>query len=129
MNSLLLDEKWIEEIKDCNKKLLNLEKDSDILTNIHEKLKSGFSLDKISIDADGVDAYKEESYVRLIFMHGIHLDDGSIVEDGGDYVSVYLPLPLRFDEEWFKKYKELNLTVESIKNYDVEGYLKNDLKK
>ena len=94
------------------------------MSNIHEKLESGFYLVKISIHADGVRAYKEEKYIRLVFMHGIHLDDGSIVEDGGDYVSVYLPLPLRFDEEWFKKYKELNLTVESIKNYVFEEYLK-----
>ena len=98
--------------------------DSRVEDNIHEKLKSGFYLDKISIDADGVDVYKEESNVRLVFMHGIHLDDGSIVEDGGDYVSVYLPLPLRFNEEWFKKYKELNLTEESIKAFEVEEYLK-----
>ena len=98
--------------------------EDNILSNIHEKLKSGFYLDKISIDADGVDVYKEESNVRLVFMHGIHLDDGSIVEDGGDYVSVYLPLPLRFNEEWFKKYKELNLTEESIKAFKAEEYLK-----
>ena len=100
----------------------------NILSNIKEKLESGYYIDKISIDADGVVACKEEKYVRLVFMHGILLDDGKMVEDGGDYVSVYLPLPLRFDEEWFKKYKELNLTVESIKGYDIEGYLKDDLK-
>ena len=29
-----------------------------ILVNLQEKLKSGFYLDKISIDADGVEAYK-----------------------------------------------------------------------
>ena len=81
-------------------------------------------IDKISIDADGVVAYKEKSNVILVFKHGIHLDDGSIVEDGGDYVSVYLPLPLRFNEEWFKKYKEINLIEESIKAFEVEGYLK-----
>ena len=96
----------------------------DILSNIHEKLKSGYYIDKISIDADGVDAHKKEKYIRLVFMHGILLDDGSMVEDGGDYVSVYLPLPLRFGEEWFKNYKKLNLTVESIKAYDIEGCLK-----
>ena len=98
--------------------------EDNILSNIHEKLKSGFYLDKISIDADGVNANKEKDNVRLVFMHGILLDDSSMVEDGGDYVSVYLPLPLRFDEEWFKNYKELNLTVESMKAYDNEGYLK-----
>ena len=58
-----------------------------------------------------------------MFKHCFEIDR-DIYEDGGDYVSVYLSLPLRFDEEWFKIYKELNLTVESIKNYVVEEYLK-----
>ena len=101
----------------------------DFLFNLQEKLKSGFYLDKISIDADRVEAYKEKDNIRLIFMHGILLDDdGKIVEDVCDYVSIYLPLPLRFDEEWFKKYKEINLTVETIKDYYLEEYLKSDLK-
>ena len=99
-----------------------------ILSNIDEKIKSGFYLDKISIDADGVEAYKEKDKVRLTFMNGIEMDNGDLLEDGGDYVSIYLPLPLRFDEEWFKKYKEINLNVETIKNCHSEGYLKSDLK-
>ena len=86
-------------------------------------------LDKISIDADTVEAYKEKDSIRLIFINGILLDNGKLVEDGGDYVSIYLPLPLRFDEEWFKKYKEINLTIETIENCYSEGYLKSDLKK
>ena len=98
--------------------------EDNILSNIHEKIKSGFYLDKISIDADGVKAYKEENYIRLVFIPGIHLDNGSIIERGGDYVSVYLPLPLRFNEKWFKKYKKLNLTEESIKDFEAEEYLK-----
>ena len=102
--------------------------EDNIISNIHEKLKSGFYLDKISIDADGVEAYKEKDNVRLIFMNRILLDDGKMVEDGGDYVSIYLPLPLRFDEEWFKKYKEITLTVETIEKCVSEGYLKSDLK-
>ena len=93
------------------------------LSNIKEKLNSGFYLDKINIDADGVEAYKEKDYVRLIFINGVLLDDGSMVEDGGDYVSIYLPLPLRFDEDWFKKYKKINLTVKNIKNFILEEYL------
>ena len=101
---------------------------SIILSNIDEKLKSGFYLDKISIAADGVEAYKEKDNVRLIFMNGILLDECEMVEDSGDYVSIYLPLPLRFDEEWFKKYKEINLTVETIEDCYSEGYLKSDLK-
>ena len=102
--------------------------ENDILSNIDEKLKSGFYLEKISIDADGVEAYKEKDNVRLTFIHGILLDDGEMVEDGGDYVSIYLPLPLRFDEEWFKKYKEINLTVKTIEDCYSEEYLKSDLK-
>ena len=97
---------------------------SDILYNIDEKIKSGFYLDKISINADEVEAYKGKDNIRLIFMNGILLDDGNIVEDGGDYVSIYLPLPLRFDEEWFKKYKEINLNVETIENCYSEEYIK-----
>ena len=102
--------------------------ENDILSNIDEKLKSGFYLEKISIDADGVEAYKEKDNVRLTFIHGILLDDGEMVEDGGDYVSIYLPLPLRFDEEWFKKYKEINLTVKTIEDCYSEEYLKSNLK-
>ena len=81
-------------------------------------------VDKISIDAVAVEAYKEKDSIRLIFMNGILLDDGNIVEDGGDYFSIYLPLPLRFDEEWFKKYKEINLNEDTIKNCISEEYLK-----
>ena len=81
-------------------------------------------VDKISIDAVAVEAYKEKDSIRLTFMNGILLDDGRMVEDGGDYVSIYLPLPLRFDEEWFKKYKKINLTEDTIKNCISEEYLK-----
>ena len=102
--------------------------ENDILFNIDEKLKSSRLIDKISIDADAVEAYKGKDNVRLIFMNGVLLDDGRMVEDGGDYVSIYLPLPLRFDEEWFKKYKEINLTVETVENCHSEGYLKTDFK-
>ena len=121
-------------LRDINYKIKDLKKmevlpvENDILSNIDEKLKAGFYLDKISIDADGVEAYKEKDNVRLIFMHGILLDDGKMVEDGGDYVSIYLPLPPKFDEEWFKKYKEINLTVETVEDCHSEGYLKSDLK-
>ena len=81
-------------------------------------------IDRINIDSEAVEAYKEKDSIRLTFMNGILLDDGKMVEDGGDYVSIYLPLPLRFDEEWFKKYKEINLTEDTIKNCISEEYLK-----
>ena len=91
---------------------------------MHESIVLKNYMDKISIDADGVVAYKEKDSIRLVFMNGVLLDDGSMVEDGGDYVSIYLPLPLRFDEEWFKKYKEINLNDNTIKNCISEDYLK-----
>ena len=100
-----------------------IEMSNFILSGIDQKIKSGFYLDKISIDADGVEAYKEKDNVRLTFMQGILLDNSDLVENGGDYVSIYLPLPLRFDEEWFKKYKKINLTVETIRDCFSEGYL------
>ena len=103
--------------------LSDIEISNFIRSGIEQKIKSGFYLDKISIDADGVEAYKEKDNVRLTFMQGILLDNGDLVENGGDYVSIYLPLPLRFDEEWFKKYKEINLTVETIRDCFSEGYL------
>ena len=49
-------------------------------------------------------------------------------DDGSDGIAVRFPLPLRFDEEWFIKYKELNLDVGSIISYYLEGFIKNDLK-
>ena len=91
---------------------------------MHESIGLNKYVDKISIDADSFKAYREKDSITLVFMNGVLLDDGSMVEDGGDYVSIYLPLPLRFDEEWFKKYKEINLNDHTIKNCYSEDYLK-----
>ena len=49
-------------------------------------------------------------------------------DDGSDGIAVRLPLPLRFDEEWFNKYKDRNLSRGSIICYYLEGFIKNDLK-
>ena len=91
---------------------------------MHESIGLNKYVDKISIDADSFKAYREKDSIRLVFMNGVLLDDGSMVEDGGDYVSIYLPLPLRFDEEWFKKYKEINLNDHTVNNCYSEDYLK-----
>ena len=69
--------------------------EDNILSNIHEKIESGFYLDKINIDGKS---------------------------DVG--IAVRLPLPLRFDEEWFKYYKEQNITRGSVICYHIDGYLK-----
>ena len=99
-------------------------KGEDMLSNIDEKIKSGFYLDKICIDSDMIVSHKDERYIRLTFMNCVKMDDGTMYEDGGDYVYIYLPLPLRFDEEWFKIYQLINLTKETITCCDAEGYLK-----
>ena len=94
----------------------------DILDNIHEKLESGFYLDKINIDGREFEIFeKTKEYLVLLCKNGDP-------DDAGDGLAVRLPLPLRFDEEWFKKYKEINITRGSVICYHIEGYLKNDLK-
>ena len=91
---------------------------------MEDKIFSKNYIDRICIDSDVVEAYKEKDNVRVIFINTIELDDGTRVEDGGDYVSIYLPLPLRFDEKWFNKYKEINLTEDTSECCDSEGYIK-----
>ena len=95
--------------------------ENNILSNIHEKLESGFYLDKINIDGKFEIWEQEEKCLVLLSCNGKSDDD----DDG---LAVRLPLPLRFDEEWFKKYKEKNITIGSVISYHIEGYLKNDLK-
>ena len=81
-------------------------------------------IDKINIDSDEFRISKEEGSIRLEFINGLLLDDGFMVEDGGDYVYIYLPLPLRFDQEWFEKYKKVNLNEDTIRNCISEEYIK-----
>ena len=87
-----------------------LEANRDILDNLQEKLVSAFYLDKINIEGKFVICSTGKS------------------EDGSDGIAVCLPLPLKFDEEWFNKYKELNLTRGGIISFYLEGFIKNDLK-
>ena len=96
--------------------------EDNILSNIDEKLKSGYYIDKISIDGREFEIYeKTKEYLVLLCKNG---DSG----DGSDGLAVRLPLPLRFDEEWFKKYKEQHITRGSVICYHIDGFLKNDLK-
>ena len=90
-----------------------------ILSNIHEKLKSGFYLDKINIDGKfEIWKKKKEKCLVILCCNGKS-------DDGSDGLAVRLPLPLRFDEEWFKKYKEINMSRGSvISYYNFKGFLK-----
>ena len=92
------------------------------LDNFDEKINSGFYLDKINIDGKFEIWEQEEKCLVLLCCNGKS-------DDGSDGLAVRLPLPLRFDEEWFKKYKELNLNRGSFISYYLDGYLKSDLKK
>ena len=49
-------------------------------------------------------------------------------DDGSDGIAVRFPLPLRFDEEWFSKYKDRNISRGSIICYYLEGFIKKGLK-
>ena len=91
--------------------------EDNILSNIHEKLKSGFYLDKINIDGKFEIWKQEEKCLVLLCCNGKS-------DDGSDGLAVRLPLPLRFDEEWFKKYKEQNITIGGVICCHIEGYLK-----
>ena len=93
----------------------------DILDNLQEKLESGFYLDKINIDGKFEIWKQEEKCLVLLCCNGKSDDDS-------DGFAVRLPLPLRFDEEWFKKYKEQHITRGSVICYHIDGFLKNDLK-
>ena len=113
----ITDEKWFEKIQDYNKDLLNLEKDSDILDNLQGKIESDFYLDKLNIDGKFEIWKQEENCLVLLCCNG-KLDDGS------DGLAVRLPPPLRFDEEWFKKFKENNITRGSLICYHIDVFLK-----
>ena len=91
--------------------------ENNILFNINEKLKSGFYLDKINIDGKFEIWEQEEKCLVLLCCSGKS-------DDGSDGLAVRLPLPLKFDEEWFKKYKEINITRGSVICYHIDGFLK-----
>ena len=72
--------------------------DSDILDNLNGKLASGFYLDKINIDGKDFEVYEKNKECLVLLCKTDNSDDGS------DGLAIRLPLPLRFDQEWFKKY-------------------------
>ena len=89
----------------------------DILSNLPGKLVSGFYLDKINIDGKEFEVYKkEEKYLVLL------------CKNVGDGIAVNSPLPIRFDEKWLLKFRGMNLSIGSIISYNLEGFIKNDLK-
>ena len=91
----------------------------DVLDNLQGKLVSGFYLHKINTDGKEFEVYeKDKEQLVLLCKTGK-------IEDGGDGIAVRLPLPLRFDEKWFIKYKGLNLSTGSIISYNLEGFIKN----
>ena len=87
------------------------------LDNFDEKINSGFYLDKINIDGKFELLEQEEKCLVLLCCNGKS-------DDGSDGLAFRLPLSLRFDEEWFKKYKEININKGSIISYYLDGYLK-----
>ena len=91
--------------------------EDNILSNMHQKLKSAFYLDKINIDGKFEIWEQEEKCLLLLCCNGKS-------DDGSDGLAVRLPLPLRFDEEWFKKYKRINITRGSVICYHIDGFLK-----
>ena len=90
----------------------------DILFNINEKIRSGFYLDKINIDGKFGIFRKDEKELILRCYSDKPLDDDL---NGCD---VTLPLPIRFDEKWFKKFKERNITKGDLIAYYLDRVLK-----
>ena len=94
---------------------------SDILDNLPGKLASGFYLDKINIDGKFKIWKQNKENLVLVCSTG-NSDDGS------DGIAVLLPLPIRFDEKWLLKFRGMNLSIGSIISYNLEGFIKKDLK-
>ena len=101
----------------------------EYISDFKEKMKSGYFTNVISIVPDSVEAFIEKDYIELLFISYLEPDeDGDQYETGGDYVHLYLPFPITFDDEWIEKYRKVNLTVGTIENCYSEGYIKSDLK-
>ena len=96
------------------------EENDDILYDMGEKINSGFYLDKINIDGEFDILRKDEKELILRCYSDKPLDDDL---NGCD---VYLPLPIRFDEEWFKKFKEMNIIKANLIAYSLDGVLMKD---
>ena len=73
---------------------------------------------------------KNSKILTLVFMNDKYLDDGDKFEDDVICICYHLPLPLRLDEEWFKKYKRLNSIgkeIEEILNKKISITEKEEL--
>ena len=99
---------------------LHEENGDDILYDMDEKINSGFYLDKINIDGKFDILRKDEKELILRCYSDKPLDDDL------NGCAVYLPLPIRFDGEWFKKFKEMNINKSNLIAYCLDGVLMND---
>ena len=99
---------------------MSLTKETNIyvLDNLQEKLVSSFYLDKINIDGKEFEVYEKNKKELVLLCKTGNSDD----DDG---IAVRFPLPPRFDEEWFSKYKNRNISSGSIICYYLEGFIKN----
>ena len=141
-----VDEEYIEKklIDESLHKVVKISNDQDDLFNVfvynskfssnstqeykrdfREKIELGYFTNLISIFPQSVEAFQEKDHIRLLFRTYMSLDEnGDQYETGGDYVSLYLPLPLEFDDKWIEKYRKINLTVRTIEDCISEGYVK-----
>ena len=89
----------------------------DILFDIEDKMKSDYYLDKINIKGK-FNIFREDEDKLILSCHPPNAKD---LNPDYDMVDVYLPLPIRFDEEWFKKFKELNICRGNLISYYLGG--------
>ena len=141
-----VDEEYIEKklIDESLHKVVKISNDQDDLFNVfvynskfssnstqeykrdfREKIELGYFTNLISIFPQSVEAFQEKDHIRLLFRTYMSSDEnGDQYETGGDYVSLYLPLPLEFDDKWIEKYRKVNLTVRTIEDSISAGYVK-----
>ena len=141
-----VDEEYIEKklIDESLHKVVKISNDQDDLFNVfvynskfssnstqeykrdfREKIESSYFTNLISIFPQSVEAFQEKDHIRLLFRTYLSPDkNGDRYETGSDYVSIYLPLPLEFDDKWIEKYRKVNLTVRTIEDCYSEGYVK-----
>ena len=100
-----------------NNSKFSLNRTKEYKRDFREKIKSGYFTNLISIFPQSVEAFQEKDYIRLLFRNYLLPDeDGFQYESGDDYVSLYLPLPIEFDDKWIEKYRKVNLTVRTIED-------------
>ena len=141
-----VDEEYIEKklIDESLHKVVKISNDQDDLFNVfvynskfssnstqeykrdfREKIELGYFTNLISIFPQSVEAFQEKDHIRLLFRTYMSSDEnGDQYETGGDYVSLYLPLPLEFDDKWIEKYRKVNLTVRTIEDCYSADYVK-----